>query len=138
MPAQCNELVKLLWTIGSVILGFQITAFVFRLQRETQLSWRERHFPVCEYLNLLSMGLFSAVFVFPLVHQESDSIIKGLFVAAVVLLALYPWTVAAHYRILFRPEAAGSSSSFCSLFEGVLFIFAIAVAARLGFLASRS
>lgn len=133
-----SELVKLLWTIGSVIFGFQITAFVFRFQRETKLCWRERHFPVCEYLNLLSMGFFSSVFVLPLVHQVSDSIIKGLFVEAVVLLGSYPWTVAAHYRILFRPRAAESSSSVCSVLEGVLFVLAIGVAARLGFLASRS
>jgi hypothetical protein len=88
MPIQSNELVKLLWTISSVILGFQITAFVFRFQRETQLSWRERHFPICEYLNLLSMGLFSSVFVLPIIHPASDSIIKGMFAAAIVLLAL--------------------------------------------------
>ncbi len=60
MPEQSHELMNLLWTVASVILGFQITAFIFRLQRETSLDWKERHFPVCEYLNLLSIALLVA------------------------------------------------------------------------------
>jgi hypothetical protein len=129
---------NLLWTVASVILGFQITAFIFRLQRETTLPWEDRHFPACEYLNLVSIALSVAgVFVMPLVWGVQASTVKGMFAAAMSLFAFYPLAVAAHYRILFRSKAAGNSDTFCSALEGILSVTALLIAGTLVYLASR-
>jgi hypothetical protein len=139
MPEQSHELMSLLWTVASVILGFQITAFIFRLQRETSLRWEERHFPACEYLNLVSIALSVAgVFVMPLVWRVHPSTVKGMFTAAMSLFAFYPFAVAAHYKILFRGTAAGNSDTFCSPLEAMLSVMALLIAGTLGYFASRS
>jgi hypothetical protein len=138
MSEQPTELMKLLWTVASVILGFQITAFIFRLQRETQFrDPKKRHFPVCEYLNLLSIAfLVAGVFVMPLVWHVRDSTAKGMFTAAMCLFAFYPLAAAAHYRFLFRSRATGDSDKVCSPLEGVVFVVALVIAAILGCLTS--
>src|SRR2546427_5777349 len=129
MPEQPHELMSLLWTVASVILGFQITAFIFRLQRETSLRWETRHFPACEYLNLVSIGLsVIGVFVMPLVWGIRVSTVKGMFAAAMSLFVFYPLAVAAHYKILFRRKAAGNSDKFCSAMEGLLSVAALLIA----------
>ena len=139
MPEQSHELIGLLWTVASVILGFQITAFIFRLQRETTLKWEERHFPGCGYLNLVSIALSVAeVFVMPLVWRAHPSTVKGMFTAAVSLFAFYPFAVAAHYKILFRAKAAGNSDTFCSPLEAILSVTALLTAGTLGYWAWRS
>jgi hypothetical protein len=138
MPDQPTELMKLLWTVASVILGFQITVFIFRLQRETQFrDFKKRHFPVCEYLNVLSIAvLVAGVFVMPLVWHVRDSTAKGMFTAAMSLFALYPLAAAAHYRFLFRSRASGDSDKVCSLLEGAVSVVALLISAILGCLAS--
>lgn len=123
-----SELVKLLWSVASVILGFQITVFVFRLQRETSLRrWEARHFPLCEYLNLASIWLsVVGVFVMPLVGRPP---MKGLFTAAMILFAFYPVAATAHYNILFRSRASKNSDKFCSTWELILSVGAVVIAA---------
>jgi hypothetical protein len=132
-----SELVKLLWSVVSVILGFQITVFVFRLQRETSLrNWEVRHFPLCEYLNLVSIWLsVVGVFIMPLVGRPP---MKGLFAAAMILFAFYPVAATAHYRILFRRKASGHSADFCSTGELILFVAALVTAVIVGCLATHS
>ena len=68
----------LVWTVTSVIVGFQIAAFIFRLERETHFTPEDRHFPVAEYLNLGSIVvLVGGVLIMPLVWKAPVSIVKG-------------------------------------------------------------
>jgi hypothetical protein len=130
-----SESVKFLWTVASVILGFQIAAFIFRMQRETGpdiVEW-ERHLPVCEYLNLSSIVIFiGGVFILPLVRQGQDATARGMFAAAMTLFALYPFAVAAHYHILLREKAGGYFNEIGSRSEWLVFAIAIVAAVIVG------
>jgi hypothetical protein len=116
---------KDLWTVASVILGFQITAFTWRMTRETGFPEAQRRFPPCEYLNLFSLVMSAlGVFVLPLLRPNlAFQAVIGVFACSMILLGIYPFAVVAHYKLLFTRR--GGAVTFCSVPEGILVVISV-------------
>ena len=106
----------LLWTASVVILGFQLTSFLWRLTREIQaaeqgqMTW----FPMSEILNLLAgIVLCLTVFLLPILGVESLSLPVWGFGLSMILYVFSPLCLAAHYE-LFRPQRRRDASYFPS------------------------
>lgn len=95
-------------TVASILTGFSISVFMFRIQRE--LGVRERHpdwpnwLAWADYL-IISTIVLSIVFVIlPLVAipapgRMAYSVAAGASAAASILLLAYPFAILDHYRI---------------------------------------
>ena len=91
---------KDLWTAAGVLLGFQITAFAWRIERETRqkLVW----LPPADYLNLLAMLVtVLGVFVAPIFGVASVQAARVFFGLATLLFLGHAVALAAHYELLF-------------------------------------
>lgn len=99
------------WQVAGVLLGFQVTAFTFRLNRELQFEdRRERWFPLADCLNLLSM-LITVLFVFliPIVNRTNfdiDNCYIG-FGIAMILFVFYPIALVFHYDLHKKNKVEG-------------------------------
>ena len=101
-------------TAGGVLLGFQVTAFAWRVAHEAQvadegkLSW----IPPADYLNLLAMVVTAlSVFVLPAVGAIAvDSVAKLLGFAALIFVG-HSFALAGHYE-LFDPRTKRSYAYF--------------------------
>jgi hypothetical protein len=89
------------WVPASVVLGFQLTAFSWRIQRELTLRTRIKWVPPADFLNLASFGVIvGGVFVLPALDlPRSDEFTRDAFGLGLLLLGIYPFALAAHYRI---------------------------------------
>ena len=93
-----------LWNAASVILGFQFTAFAWRMTREREIATKggPTWFPFADKLNVFSMlvsitGVFLApILGFKFVHPA------GALVVSLLLLAAYPFALAGHYDLFFK------------------------------------
>jgi len=103
-----------LWTAGGVLLGFQVTAFGWRIAQEAQvadqgkISW----IPPADYLNLLSMVVTAlSVFVLPALKLiPLDSVTRLLGFAALLFVG-HPFALAGHYE-LYNPTTKRSYNYF--------------------------
>lgn len=95
-------------TVASILTGFSISVFMFRIQRE--LSVRDRHpnwpnwLAWADYLIIASIVLSVVLVILPLVAVPSPtrltySIAAGSCAAASILLLAYPFAILDHYRI---------------------------------------
>lgn len=94
--------VESLWGAAGIIVGFQVTAFTLRINREIDVSrsgdftW----FPVADLLNMLSLSVtLIGVFALPaldVIGRESASRLFGL---SVLLLLGYAFALAGHYEM---------------------------------------
>ncbi len=89
-----------IWTATIVLIGFQVTSFVWRVSREVELgkegdiTW----LPPSDILNLLSMVVVVVgVFVLPILDFVGLNFIKLSFGLAVLLFVSYPFALAGHY-----------------------------------------
>lgn len=99
-----------LWTAAGVLLGFQITAFAWRISREVEMasqgetSW----IPPADFINLISMVITSVgCFVLPgigVLHVQMAAKLLGL---STLLFVGHTFSLAAHYE-LFNPRTARS------------------------------
>jgi hypothetical protein len=103
-----------LWTAGGVLLGFQVTAFGWRISQEAQvadrgdISW----IPPADYLNLLSMVITAlSVFVMPALRMISLDSSTRLLGFAALLFVGHPFALAGHYE-LFNPRTKRSYDYF--------------------------
>jgi hypothetical protein len=107
-----------IWTSAAVLIGFQLTAFTWRLSRELTLvdahPYQKNWLPPADYLNLLSLlVLITTVFVIPS-RCHYDIAPKGVGLSLILLLG-YPIAIAGHYR-LFR-VAPPRPRPYCTLQE---------------------
>ena len=89
-----------IWTAAGVLIGFQVTSFVWRISREVEvgkqgdLTW----LPPADILNLISMAVaMVGVFVLPILGLADLSFIRFSFGLAVLLFVGYPFALAGHY-----------------------------------------
>lgn len=91
-------------TAAGVLLGFQITAFTWRISREVKVSespspdltW----LPVADMFNLASMlTTVFAVFLLPIFNLISINSIKHAFGLALLFFIGFPFTLAGHYEL---------------------------------------
>ena len=95
-------------TVASILSGFCISVFMFRIQRE--LSVRDHHpdwpnwLAWADYLIMATIVLSVSLVILPLVSVPSPgrvtySIAAGACAAASILLLAYPFAILDHYRI---------------------------------------
>lgn len=103
-----------LWTAGGVLLGFQLTAFGWRIAQEAKVGsggdivW----LPPADYLNLLAMSTTSlGVFVLPVLGMGDFSSAKKFLGLAALLLIGHSAALAGHYE-LYNPRTPRSFDFF--------------------------
>ena len=94
-------------SVASILSGFGITVFMFRIQRELQV--RERTNDVAswlawaDYLVLAAITLSLILVVLPLITIPHVigvlAVASASCAAAAILLAAYPWAILYHYRL---------------------------------------
>lgn len=95
-------------TVASILTGFCISVFMFRIQRE--LGVRDRHpdwpnwLAWADYLIISTITLSVVLVILPLVAVPAPSrmiysIAAGSCAAASILLLAYPFAILDHYRI---------------------------------------
>ena len=95
-------------TVASILTGFSISVFMFRIQRE--LGVRDRHpdwpnwLAWADYLIIASITLSVLLVILPLVAFPEPgrvmySIAAGSCAASSLLLLAYPFAILDHYRI---------------------------------------
>jgi hypothetical protein len=97
-----------LWSAAGVIVGFQVTAFTLRINREIAMGDKKEvmWLPPADYVNLLSlMVTLFGVFVAPIMSLYGVSTAAAALGFAMTLLACYPFALAGHYK-LFDPQNA--------------------------------
>lgn len=91
------------WTAAGVVVGFSVTAFIFRIGREAKKrDERLRYWlPPADFLLLTSLAVtLIGVFVLPILGASLSFALYALGLSLVVLAA-YPFALAGHYEILF-------------------------------------
>lgn len=94
--------VESLWGAAGIIVGFQVTAFTLRINREIAVSqygdftW----FPVADYLNMLSLSVtLIGVFALPALDVIGQEAASRLFGLSVLFLLGYAFALAGHYEM---------------------------------------
>jgi hypothetical protein len=124
------ELVDI-WTAAGVLIGFQVTSFVWRVSREVDvgITW----LPPADILNLISMAVaMVGVFVFPILGLADLNFIRFSFGLAVLLFVGYPFALAGHYD-MYNNKTSRSYSYFPLQEKVVVAIITILVIAYLTF-----
>jgi hypothetical protein len=94
-----------LWTAAGVLIGFQVTAFIWRMSREAEEGERTRvtWLPPADMVNLLSLVVTTiGIFIVPTLGLGSMASAKEAFGLSVLLLTGYPFAVAGHYDLFNR------------------------------------
>ncbi|MEA5595748.1 MAG: hypothetical protein HC815_39815 [Richelia sp. RM1_1_1] len=96
-----------LLTVASIISGFGITIFTFRLQREIQVMERNSQvwIPWADYLVITAVMVSLLIGILPIVVVSSPpkfiyQIANGACAASIVMLAGYVPGILAHYRFI--------------------------------------
>lgn len=91
------------WTAAGVLLGFQFSTVQWRVNREREMEIKTAEFvwlPVCEWLNLLSMGCTAfGVFMLPSLNIVGHRFMSDAFAVSIVLLCGYPFAIIGHYKL---------------------------------------
>jgi hypothetical protein len=93
-----------IWNAASVILGFQLVAFTWRMTRERDMNSRGKPtwFPFADMLNLAAIvvnigGTFLApIFGIGEIHPA------GALALSLILFAAYPFALAGHYELFWK------------------------------------
>lgn len=114
-------------TAGGVLLGFQVTAFAWRVAHEAQvadegkLSW----IPPADYLNLLAMVVTAlSVFVLPAVGTIAVESVARLLGFGALIFVGHSFALAGHYE-LFNPRTKRSYAYFPLQERIVLLVVAV-------------
>ena len=95
-------------TVASILSGFGISVFMFRIQRELRVRDDHPEWPNwlawADYLILASILLSLLLVVLPLIAiaeptRLAYSVAAGSCAAASILIAAYPFAILDHYRI---------------------------------------
>lgn len=112
---------KDIWLASGIIVGFQVTFFLWRLSREARMRERKypTWFPPSDVLNLVSMAIFViGVFILPATTSISPYVVKRCFATAALLFLGYPFALAGHYE-LYTPGEKGKQP-YCTIQEWVV------------------
>jgi hypothetical protein len=96
MNIQPNEI----WIAAGVLLGFQVTAFAARINREIAVGeqWDVTWLPPSDILNLISMvALVAGVFILPVFGFDEPRFMTYAFGLAILLFLGFPFALAGHY-----------------------------------------
>lgn len=88
------------WTTSGVLIGFQVTSFVWRISREVEVGEEDdiTWLPPADILNLTSMVVaMVGVFVLPILGIVDLNFTKLSFGLAVLLFVSFPFALAGHY-----------------------------------------
>ena len=97
--------VKDLWTAGGILLGFQITAFSWRVAEESKVAEKGDivWLPPADYVNLLAMLVtVLGVFVFPAFDLASLRVVQVSFGLGTLLFLGHAFAIAGHYELFSR------------------------------------
>jgi hypothetical protein len=113
------------WTAAAVLIGFQVTVFLWRLQRELELARRKgpNWFPPADYLNLFSLLTASLVLVLPTIIPAMAA--RGaarVLALSVILFVGYPFALVGHYGLLFTGEVDKLPGKYSTLAEKIIFV----------------
>jgi len=95
-------------TVASLLSGFSITVFMFRIQRELQVRSTHPHWPNwlawADYLVIGTIAISLLLVVLPLVALAEPgtttfAVAAGGCAAAAILQVAYPFAILDHYRI---------------------------------------
>jgi hypothetical protein len=89
-----------LWTAAGILLGFQVTSFAARVNREIAVGEKEdiTWLPAADIMNLLSMlVLVVGIFILPVLGFASQEFMRYAFGLATLLFIGYPFALAGHY-----------------------------------------
>ena len=95
------------WSAAAVLLGFQLAAFTWRLQRELTMGsqGQQQWLPLADMLNLVSFVVVAGgVFVLPLLGVSNDALPRDALGLGVLILTFYPFALLGHYRLLRVPS----------------------------------
>jgi hypothetical protein len=123
---------KEVWTAAAVLMGFQLTAFIWRLNRETEVrkSGGKNWLPPADYLSLASMITIAfGVYAFPIAGYQFSLSSQQMFGLSVILFVGYIFALLSHYNLLFRGPTV-LPGKFCTIQEFIT-ILATLVAAGL-------
>ena len=90
-----------IWTAAAVLLGFELTAFSWRVARESQVgdggdvTW----LPWCDRILLLALVATGNIFVIPVFVGDAGLVAEWLLALAALLLVGYPFALAGHYEM---------------------------------------
>ena len=129
-----------IWTVAGILLGFQVTAFAWRITREAEvgdtndITW----LPPADYLNLLSMVLTVAgVFVLPLLGIGGIGIARLAFGLASILLVGYSFALAGHYELFDPNNERSLPRKYCPKQEQAVLMIVVVVVIAYIWVASR-
>ena len=91
-----------LWTAGGVLIGFQLIALSWRIQREAMMeSVRERTWiTLADYVALASLLMLTfGVFAVPILNINLVDIAAKMFGWALVMFVSYPIILIGHYNL---------------------------------------
>jgi hypothetical protein len=93
------------WVGASVVIGFQLAAFSWRMSREMTWDIPQRWFPPADWLNVVSLVVnVGGVFVLPILSLPSSTeFARDAFGLGLLLFAGYPFALAAHYELIGSP-----------------------------------
>ena len=96
------------WTAGGVLLGFQVTAMWWRVQREVSIS--KPNIPIrispADYLNLAAMMVLGiGVFIYPTLFTPAPDVQRLALGLSSILFIGHAFGLIAHYD-LFNPNTA--------------------------------
>jgi hypothetical protein len=124
-----------IWTAAGVLLGFQLTAFTWRLNRELEMGDRgERVWvPLADMLNLAAfVVVVGGVYVLPVLGVSDRALPRDALGLGVVMLAFYPFALLGHYELFKPPDDPDDQRPRCPGQEQiVLVVAALAVIAYL-------
>ena len=108
---------KEVWTAASVLLGFQLNAFVWRLNRELNLGDSTKWLPPAEYLNVLAfLAAALGVFALPIAKFQWPSMPTHMLGLSVILFVGSRIALVGHYELLFQRNRS-SSQDYCTTQE---------------------
>ncbi|MFZ4401304.1 MAG: hypothetical protein ACOYO1_14795 [Bacteroidales bacterium] len=99
------EKITNIWQVAGPLLGFQLTAFSFRINSELNSYDRtNRWFPPADWSNILSMFITVCfVFCIPIAQHNYDlSIVTYWFGLALILFLFYPIALIGHYELFYN------------------------------------
>jgi hypothetical protein len=89
-----------LWTAAGILLGFQVTSFAARVNREIAVGEKEdiTWLPPADIMNLFSMlVLVVGIFILPVLGFAGREFMRYAFGLAMLLFIGYPFALAGHY-----------------------------------------
>jgi hypothetical protein len=112
------------WSAAAVLLGFQLAAFTWRLQRELkmaaagEITW----LPLADMVNLVAFVVVAGgVFVLPILGVSDRALPRNALGLGVLLLAFYPFALLGHYE-LYWPYSRSRQRSWCPYQERIVLV----------------